>query len=819
MIDRNGWPEYKPQEIEPKWQKIWDQEGLYLVREEAGKQKYYCLDFFPYPSGDGLHVGHCRNYIPTDVISRYKRMNGFNVLHPMGWDAFGEPAEQYAIEYGVHPRVTTDRNTGNYRRQMKMIGTSYDWSREIDSSKPEFYRWTQYFFLLFFKRGLVYRDKNWQWWCPECKTTLSSHEVDTGVCWRGHEGVTKKEIPAWYFRITAYAEELLASLDDLGWPESIKSMQRNWIGKSEGCEIEFRTEDGQTIPSFTTRADTIYGVTYIVIAPEHELVKKITLPEYQARVQSYIESSLSLSEIERSLDNKERTGVFTGGYVLNPINNDRVPVWIGDYILPGYGTGAVMGVPAHDERDYEFASRYNLPVRFVIDPVGESELQPGRAFVNDGILKDSGPFSGLSSNQGRVAISQYLSENKSGGYAVNYRMRDWLISRQRYWGTPIPIIHCETCGEQPVPEEELPVLLPKMEDFQPTIEGKSPLFKLPEFINTTCPTCGDPARRESDTMGGFACSSWYFLQFASPNCSDGPFDKNALNYWLPVDLYVGGAEHAVLHLLYSRFWTKVLADEGLVPFREPFSKLINQGHLIASDGQRMSKSRGNVITPDEIVSRFGADSLRVYELFMAPFTQDIQWSTDGFNGSYRFVNRTWNLFAQSYFGSAGAHGEDDELDRQLNKTVNIVSERIENFRFNTMISALMEFLNLLNDKFAGGGWKTSTYHDCLNTLMILLAPVAPYLAEELWQLTGHQGSIHRESWPVWSADLLVEESIQIAVQVNGKFKDVIKVDASVHEEQVREIAMESASVKKAVQAMQVKRIYYVPGKIINIIVD
>ena len=808
---------YNPQEIESKWQAEWEKAGLYLTSQSSSKEKYYCLDFFPYPSGEGLHVGHCRNYVPTDVLSRYKRMQGFNVLHPMGWDAFGEPAEQYAVAHGVHPRITTTRNTANFRRQMTLIGTSYDWSREIDSSDPLFYRWTQYFFLLLYRRGLAYRDTNWQWWCQTCQTTLSSHEVSGGACWRGHTGVIRREIPAWYFRITAYADELLSGLNEIDWPERIKIMQRNWIGRSRGCEIIFTAPSAEHVPVFTTRPDTVFGATFFVLSPEHPLVEKVATFDRLSQVKEYQDQAARLSEIERMIESREKTGVFTGGYVTNPLNGELLPVWVADYVLLSYGTGAVMGVPAHDQRDFEFARRYNVPVRPVIVPQDKTYSIQDTVFTESGVLINSGPYNGLTSEQAADCIAEYLKANNLGGPAVNYRMRDWLISRQRYWGTPIPIIFCPQHGEQPVPDDQLPVWLPPMQDFQPDGSGRSPLARIPEFTNTTCPVCGGPAQRESDTMGGFACSSWYFLRFTSPHQELAPFDRQDVEYWMPVDLYVGGAEHAVLHLLYARFWTKVMADADLLSFREPFIKLLNQGQLMGPDGLRMAKSRGNVITPDSIVQTYGADSLRVYELFMAPFDQDIAWSTAGINGARRFLNRVWRLYADTYKSSASATTEDPGLLHILHRTIRQVSERIEGFRFNTMISTLMEFLNVLAERQNKAIYHTTTYHHSLDTLLILLAPTAPHLCEELWQLTGHKGSIHQQAWPKWDSNLAREEVQQVAVQVDGRLRQVIEIPSDLSEEEVRLLAFTDSKVQTHLAGRDIEQIYYVSGKILSIV--
>ena len=816
---KKPWTAYRPQVIEPKWQQRWQETGLYLAQEGGNKPKYYCLDYFPYPSGEGLHVGHCRNYVPTDVLSRYKRMKGFNVLHPMGWDAFGEPAEMYAVRTNVHPRISTDQNTANYRRQCTIIGTSYDWSREIDSSRPEYYRWTQWFFEMLYKRGLAYRDTNWQWWCPTCQTTLSSHEVAGGVCWRGHTGVIRREIPAWYFRIIAYADALLDGLETIDWPEKIKAMQRNWIGRSEGVEINFPIRDapGSDITVFTTRPDTVYGVTFFALAPEHPLVQKFTTLEHRSAVEAYVHQASRMSEIERMDEKRQKTGVFTGVYVTNPFNGEAVPVWIADYVLLTYGTGSVMGVPAHDQRDFEFAVQYNLPVRVVIAPPEYHDEPLEAAYTGSGIMVNSGTCNGMDSTTCSERIAEALEAHKWGKRSVQYRMRDWLISRQRYWGTPIPIVHCDKCGEVLVPEDELPVLLPDMVDFQPDGSGRSPLARLPEFLNTTCSQCGGPARRETDTMGGFACSSWYFLRFTSPHYTQGPFESEAMRYWMPVDLYVGGAEHAVLHLLYARLWIKVMDDAGLVPFDEPFPKLLNQGQLMGLDGVRMSKSRGNVITPDEIVATIGADALRVYEMFMAPFEQDINWSTEGLNGARRFLVRLWGLYGKTFNASIGSTGRDIELERSLHRTIQAVSERVELLRFNTMISALMEFVNLLLERQRLERWHTKTFHQCLETLMLLMAPAVPHITEELWELTGHNGSVHQQTWPQWDEALVVEDTVQIAVQIDGKLRAVLEFPVDVPADTVKQQAQEHPKVRSNLEGRQVKQIIYVPGKIVNIV--
>jgi leucyl-tRNA synthetase len=671
---------------------------------------------------------------------------------------------------------------------MQLIGTSYDWGREIDSSKPEFYRWTQWFFLLLYRKGLAYRDTNRQWWCPTCQTTLSAHEVTGGVCWRGHQGIARREIPAWYFRITAYADALLDGLDDIEWPERVKTMQRNWIGRSDGYEIVF-------------------------------LVGEITSENQRSQVLRYCEQSAQVSEIERISERKHQSGVFSGGFVVNPINQEQVPVWIADYVLPHYGSGAVMGVPAHDERDFRFASRYDLPIKVVVSPPGYAPDDPIQAaYLGHGEMINSESYDGLPSDEGGALIVEYLRENGVGAHEVQYRMRDWLISRQRYWDTPIPIVYCDDCGEVPVPEEELPIILPDLKDFQPDGSGRSPLGRVPEFVNTTCPRCAGHAERETDTMGGFACSSWYFLRFTSPHHEQGPFDLEEVKYWMPVDLYVGGVEHAVLHQLYARFWTHFLTEEGLLPFKEPFSKLLNQGQMMGTDGLRMSKSRGNVITPDHIVEQYGADALRVYELFMAPFEQDVDWSDDGIQGASRFLNRIWKLYSQTYFPSRQAIKVDAELERERHKVIREVSQRIKGLRFNTLISTLMEFVNLLSARYQSGDWRSRTYHLALETLMVLLAPVVPHNAEELWQLTKHKGSVHSQKWPTWEESIALEDMINIPIQVNSKIRAVVSVAREAEEGEIKAMALNESKIKQHLDG-DIRGVIYVPGKIMNILVN
>jgi leucyl-tRNA synthetase len=851
-------PPYDPGSFEDSWRETWEREGIYRTREIPGRPKFYCLDFFPYPSGEGLSVGHCRNYIPTDAFSRFMRMRGYNVLHPMGWDAFGEPTENKAIELRQSPRLLTDRFTANYKRQMRLVGISFDWSREIDSSKPDYYRWTQWFFLLLYKRGLAYRATNWQWWCPVCQTTLSNQEVHPGpngqlLCWRDHPGVIKKQIPAWFFRITAYADQLLDGLREIDWPARIKLMQENWIGRSEGVEIVFRSEQGHPMPVFTTRPDTVFGVTFVVIAPEHELVRVLTTPDRRAAVEEYIDRAARASEIERMSTEREKTGVFTGAYVINPLNGERVPLFVADYVLHGYGTGIVMGVPGHDQRDFEFAHKYGLPIKVVIAPPGWSGEPLPAAYTGPGHMVNSGEFDGLptpgdwlklgpgerqalvdqwhleastldriaaASDNGIAAIGRAVEERGIGRRTVSYRMRDWLISRQRYWGAPIPIVYCERCGEVPVPEEQLPVVLPEMDDIAPSGDGLSPLARAADWVNTTCPRCGAPARRETDTMGGFACSSWYYLRFTSPDYQDGPFDPARMRFWMPVDLYVGGAEHAVMHLLYARFWYKVMHDAGLgVPGTEPFRKLLNQGMVLAPDGQRMSKSKGNVITPDEMVARYGADSLRVYELFMAPFEQDVLWSDEGINGARRFLGRVWDLILRTHAEAAGERftADDPELTRLLHQTIRRTTRDLERFHLNTMIAGLMEFTNALTERYRSGRWRTRPFQEATESLLLLLAPAAPFLAEELWHRTGHTGSIHQQPWPSWDEELARERTVTIVVQVNGRVRDRLAVEADTPADVVQSRALALPKIRQYVADPSAAQVIYVPGRIINIV--
>ena len=822
--------EYDFHSIEPKWQNLWEATEAYRTEENSVKPKFFCLDYFPYPSGDGLHVGHCRNYIPTDVISRFYRMKGFNVLHPMGWDAFGLPAENEAIRLKKNPREITLKNTTNFKRQLKLLGTSYDWEREINSSDPEYYRWTQWFFLLLYRRGLAYEKESEQWWCPSCKTVLANEQAKDGKCWRCGTPVEKKKLKQWFFKITDYADRLADDLDTVDWPYPIKTMQRNWIGKSVGAEVTFdivSAADGSKHPVtvFTTRLDTIMGATFLVLAPEHPLVHGIVSAEQCAEVDAYVAASRTKTEIDRMTTDREKTGVFTGACAVNPFSGEKVPVWIADYVLMGYGTGAIMAVPAHDSRDFAFAARYDIPIRQVIDwpDVTYETTAWSDTYSEHGMLVNSGHFDGLTTED---AFAAMVAEGETKGFAkaqTNYHMRDWLISRQRYWGAPIPMIHCPKCGTVPVPEDQLPVLLPDVQAYEPSGTGESPLAGIKEWVETTCPVCGGPARRETDTMDGFACSSWYELRYTSPHNDKAAFDRATVDYWLPVDLYVGGAEHAVMHLLYSRFWTKVMYDEGLVGFTEPFARLMNQGMLLSYDGQKMSKSKHNVITPDEVVEQYGADTLRLYELFMAPFEQEVAWSKEGISGAHRFIKRLWELAQRTIEASQGDLTGTlvPKLELQINKLTKKITEDIGKFKFNTAVAAFMEYFNFLAETVRNDETVLSTaeWQIAMRQLLVVLAPFAPHMTEELWQEYGCEGSIHRQPWPTWDESKFVESEVAVAVQVNGKVRGSMLVPAESTDEELGNLALAQDYVVKYTDGHIVKRVVAIKGKIVNIVVQ
>lgn len=805
---------YNPKEIEPKWQAKWEESKIYQATEDHAKPKKYILEYFPYPSGAAMHVGHVRNYTIGDVIARHARMSGYNVLHPMGWDAFGLPAENYAIKNKISPRKAIDENTGKFKKQLMQMGFSYDWSREIDSTNPNYYKWTQWFFLLLFKRGLAYQQDSLQWWCPVDKTVLANEQVEAGKCWRCGNNVEKKALKQWFFKITEYADRLEADLGDLNWSESIKSMQRNWIGKSKGAEIDFALDDSkESIKVFTTRPDTLYGATFMVLAPEHPLVDKIKTEPQKDEVEKYVKDTQAKSDIERQETEREKTGVFTGTYAINPVNNEKIPVWIADYVLYGYGTGAIMAVPAHDERDHEFAQKFNLPIVEVIQkPKGFEGCYEG-----EGKVMNSSDYSGMNSADMREKIVEDLTKKEVAKEKINYKLRDWLISRQRYWGAPIPIIHCPEHGAVPVPEDQLPVELPEIESYEPSGDGRSPLANVPEFVNTTCPKCGKPAMRESDTMDGFACSSWYFLRFADPHNNKAAFDKDNAKFWLPVDDYIGGAEHAVMHLLYARFWTKVMYDEGLVTFQEPFSTLRNQGMILAPDGQKMSKSKGNTIEPDGLIEQgYGADATRLMELFIGPWNQSAAWSVEGMGGVYRFLQRVWTLVQEYLESGTSLNGE--LTCQTVHRTVKKVSEDLHDLSFNTAIAAMMECVNELYQAKAEKGFKAKDWGTALTTLTQLLAPFSPHIAEELWAELGQEGSVHQSTWPVHDEKYLVSDTATIVVQVNGKVRANIEMPSDSSEETILEAAKGEENVAVYLEGKEIKKTVYVPGKLVNLVV-
>ncbi len=806
---------YDAPAIEPKWQWQWEADELYHASERSEQPKWYALDMFPYTSGD-LHVGHWYNYAPSDAHARYKRMRGFNVMKPIGFDAFGLPAENAAIRSGVHPAIWTMRNIHRMREQFRSTGVSFDWSREIATCLPSYYTWTQWLFLQLYKAGLAYKTMAPANWCPSCQTVLANEQVIEGACERCETPVTKKNLEQWFFRITRYAEELL-SFDGIDWPEKVKVMQTNWIGKSVGVEITFTSEAGDPLPVFTTRPDTIFGVTFMVLAPEHPLVAKLTTPAQAAQISDYVEATKRETEIERLAVGREKTGVFTGSYAVNPLNHERIPIWIADYVLLSYGTGAVMGVPAHDQRDFEFAEKFGLPIQVVIAPPGWQGEPLTSAYVDEGTMVNSGRFDGLPSNQGKEAVADFIQQHGLGQRRVQYRLRDWLVSRQRYWGAPIPIVYCPKCGMQPVPEDQLPVRLPVDVEFRPT--GESPLKLSRTFLHTTCPKCRGPAERETDTMDTFVDSSWYFLRYCSPHDATAAFDPKQVEFWMPVDQYIGGIEHATMHLLYARFFVKALRDLGLVSFDEPFTRLFNQG-LVISGGFKMSKSRGNVINPDDFVKTLGADTVRAYLMFLGPWDQGGDWSDSGINGIHRFLNRVWSLTLDTRDLSA-LEGTDVAAEREIrrltHRTIRRVTDDIERFRFNTLLAALMEMTNALAryaDQPVAG---TPAWKDAIRSLLLMLAPVAPFITEELWFRLGLPYSIHQQPWPVWEEALVAEETVTVVVQVNGRVRDKLTVPVDVTGKAVEALALNSERVRRYIDGAAVANVVYVPGKLVNIV--
>ena len=805
---------YNHRVIEKKWQKYWDENKTFKTLDDHTKEKFYALDMFPYPSGAGLHVGHPEGYTATDILSRYKRANGYNVLHPMGWDAFGLPAEQYALDTGHDPRDFTKTNIDTFRRQIKELGFSYDWDREVNTTDPKYYKWTQWIFKKLYEKGLAYVDEVPVNWCPALGTVLSNEEVIDGKSERGGHPVERRPMRQWVLKITDYAEKLLADLDILDWPESLKAMQRNWIGKSVGAEIDFKIEGtDKAFTVFTTRADTVFGVSYCVLAPEHKLVEEIVTEGQRAAVEEYLDIVKRKSDLERTDLNKDKTGVFTGAYAINPVNGEKVELWIADYVLASYGTGAVMAVPAHDERDYEFATKFNLPIKAVIEDNGEVVVP----FYGDGKHINSDFINGLNNEEAIAKVIEFLEENKVGRSKVTYKLRDWLFSRQRYWGEPIPIIHWEDGTMTTVPDSELPLLLPETDNIKPSGTGESPLANIEEWLNVVDPETGKKGKRETNTMPQWAGSCWYYLRYIDPHNDEMFADPEKLKYWLPVDVYIGGAEHAVLHLLYARFWHKVLYDLGLVPSREPFQKLFNQGMILAEgkDGrpEKMSKSKGNVVNPDDIIVSHGADTLRIYEMFMGPLDASIAWSENGLDGSRRFLDRVYRLFVDEETGKVNDKVQDKdnaELEVSYNYTVKKVSEDIEILGFNTAISQLMVFVNdcykaeYIPRKYALG-------------FIQLLAPFAPHLAEEMWEVYGNTESISYVPWPTFDESKLVSDTVEIVVQLMGKVKAKLDVKKDLTPAELEQIVLANEEVKELIEGKQVMKVIVVPGRLVNIV--
>ena len=805
---------YNHRVIEKKWQKYWDENKTFKTLDDHTKEKFYALDMFPYPSGAGLHVGHPEGYTATDILSRYKRANGYNVLHPMGWDAFGLPAEQYALDTGHDPRDFTKTNIDTFRRQIKELGFSYDWDREVNTTDPKYYKWTQWIFKKLYEKGLAYVDEVPVNWCPALGTVLSNEEVIDGKSERGGHPVERRPMRQWVLKITEYAEQLIDDLDILDWPESLKAMQRNWIGKSVGAEIDFKIEGtDKAFTVFTTRADTVFGVSYCVLAPEHKLVEEIVTVGQRAAVEEYLDIVKRKSDLERTDLNKDKTGVFTGAYAINPVNGEKVELWIADYVLASYGTGAVMAVPAHDERDYEFATKFNLPIKAVIEDNGEVVVP----FYGDGKHINSDFINGLNNEEAISKVIEFLEENKVGRSKVTYKLRDWLFSRQRYWGEPIPIIHWEDGTMTTVPDSELPLLLPETDNIKPSGTGESPLANIEEWLNVVDPETGKKGKRETNTMPQWAGSCWYYLRYIDPHNDEMFADPEKLKYWLPVDVYIGGAEHAVLHLLYARFWHKVLYDLGLVPSREPFQKLFNQGMILAEgkDGrpEKMSKSKGNVVNPDDIIVSHGADTLRVYEMFMGPLDASIAWSENGLDGSRRFLDRVYRLFVDEETGKVNDKVQDKdnaELEVSYNYTVKKVSEDIEILGFNTAISQLMVFVNdcykaeYIPRKYALG-------------FIQLLAPFAPHLAEEMWEVYGNTESISYVPWPTFDESKLVSDTVEIVVQLMGKVKAKLDVKKDLTPAELEQIVLANEEVKELIEGKQVMKVIVVPGRLVNIV--
>lgn len=796
---------YNFKEIEEKWRKIWEENPV--NPPDDSKPKYYCLDMFPYPSGNGLHVGHWRGYVLSDVISRQKLMEGYELLHPMGWDAFGLPAENYAIKTGTHPSEATKKSISNIKRQVNDIAAIYDWDKEINTTDPEYYKWTQWIFIQMFKNGLAYEKEMPLNWCPNCKAVLANEEATNGVCDRCGATVTKKNLRQWMLKITKYADRLLNDLDKLDWPEKVKKMQSDWIGKSYGAEIDFPVDGtDKSIKVYTTRPDTLYGATFMVLSPEHPIVKDITTAEYKDAMDKYCYEASTKSNVSRKTD-KEKTGVFTGSYGINPLNGAKTPIWVSDYVLADYGTGAIMCVPAHDDRDFEFAKKFDLPIIQVISKDGKEVENLTEAYTEPGIMINSNEFNGMKSEDAKKKVPDYMEEKGFGKKTVNFKLRDWVFSRQRYWGEPIPLVHCDKCGWVPIPESELPLELPEIETFEPGENGESPLAKAYDWIETTCPCCGGKAQRETDTMPQWAGSSWYFLRYMDPHNDEALASKEALEYWSPVDWYNGGMEHTTLHLLYSRFWHKFLYDIGVVPTKEPYMKRTSHGMILGENNEKMSKSRGNVVNPDEVVEEFGADAFRTYEMFIGAFDQSTPWSQQGLKGCYKFLERVWNL--QSIVNDEEGYSAD--LEKNINKAIKKVGEDFERMKFNTAIATMM---SLVNDFSKKGSVTKGEY----KTLITLLNPVAPHMTEELWLTYGNGELLSLQPWPKYDEGKTVDDEIEIVVQINGKIKDKLMIPAGLDKDGTQEAAMNTEKIKGLIEGKNVVKVIAVPGKLVNIVV-
>ncbi len=800
---------YDPKKIEKKWQTFWEKKKIHQASDSSKKKKYYCLVEFPYPSGDGLHVGHARSYTALDIVARKRRMEGFNVLYPMGWDAFGLPAENYAIKTKIHPSITTKKNIANFKKQMNSMGISFDWSREINTTDPKYYKWTQWIFLQLLKHDLAYKARIPINWCPKDKIGLANEEVVDGKCERCGTEVEKREKEQWMLAITKYAERLDKDLDTVDYLPKIKLQQRNWIGRSEGAEIDFSVlGEDEKITIFTTRPDTIFGATYVVLSPEHSLIKKLhSKVKNIAEVEKYIDFAKDKTEIERTAEKKEKTGVLLEGVqAINPATKEAIPVWVADYVLGNYGTGALMAVPAHDERDFEFANKYQMPLVQVIAPAGDQDRTQTNYYPGEGILINSGTFSGQISSHARQTIVKFVN----GKQVTRYKLRDWVFSRQRYWGEPIPVIHCEKCGVVPVPESSLPVKLPNVKNYEPTDTGESPLATISSWVNTKCPKCKGSAKRETDVMPNWAGSSWYFLRFADPKNSKSFADKNKIKNWLPVDWYNGGMEHTTLHLLYSRFWNKFLFDLRLVPNAEPYSKRTSHGLILAQGGEKMSKSKGNVVNPDEIVSKYGADTLRIYEMFIGPFDQSAAWSTDGIVGPLRFLEKIWRL--ADLVSLKKNKDKNEALESLLHKTIDKVGRDIDGMSFNTAVSTLMIFVNECEKQ-------ESISKEVYINFLKILAPFAPHLADELWSSFGNRNSIHQESWPKVDPKKIASQKVTVAIQVNGKTRATLEIQPDISQEEFKREAMKLPEVQKWIQGKGIKKEIYVPGRIFNLVLE